>query len=428
MKKIISIIIILIATYSVFVIITFEPKFSSSSEQEDYKSKSAIFNNNEYPHNTQFNPIPNKKIPLPKYLESYKDKLFHSKVTRITQREFQPDKEHPYSKKGSAWNNDMSMLRLGYKLYDAKTFKELPLSHNQNRTKAYKTVGSPKHGTGDIRWSTINPNIMYVLNSEKKFISLLINKEKTEVSLKQVFIDLSVYKDVSFGKSEGNLDYKSQYIIFAATKNNDNKVYALLYKLGDKSIIWEKEIPHALWNAKNNERFYFDWISIDPLAEHIVTSVNHKMYLYNLKLEDEIKIEDYASHGDLGVDINGDPVYVQFVFHGEVGIYSYNLREPHKPRIRLLPKKYNGGHVSCRNHQLHGWCYLSTSKKGYIEVIALKLDNGTGTVRRFAKTHMSVKNHDETQVNVSPDGKKILFASDWNINAPIDTYHVSYPF
>ena len=422
MKKIISIIGILIVIYIIFFIITFEPNFSSSKSQKEVNTTKM----NKYPPETQFTPIKSEKIPLPSYLESYEDKVFHSKVTRITQREFDPDKEHPYSKKGSAWNSDMSILCLGYKLYNATTFKELPVSTQQNRTEAYKTVGSPRHGTGDMRWSTNDPNIMYVLNSNKKFVSLLLNKERTKTSINQEFIDLSRYEDVSFGKNEGNLDYKSQYIVFAVKKKDDDKVYALLYKLGEKHIRWEKEIPHALWSAKNDEPNYFDWISIDPLAEHIVTSANHHMHLYNLELKNEIKLDDYASHGDLGIDVNGDPVYVQFIFHGEVGIYSYNLRHPKKPRVRLLPKKYSGGHISCRNDKLHGWCYLSTSQEGYLEVIALKLDNGTGTVRRFAQTHMSFKGHDETQVNVSPDGTKILFASDWNINAPIDTYHVSY--
>lgn len=415
-----------------FFILTFEPNFSSSINEEKSEklaNKAAtIVINKEYPPETKFKPIPTKKIPLPKYLENYKDKIFHSKITRVTQRKLQSDSKHPYSKKGSAWNSNMKIIRLGYKLYDAKTFKELPVSKGQTKTEAYKTVGSPRHGTGDIRWSTINPNIMYTLSSNKKFVSILVNKNRNKTSLDQEFLDLSTYKDVSIGKSEGNLDYKSEYIVFSATKENDDKVYALLYKIGDKTIAWEKEIPHALWQAKNNKPNYFDWISVDALAEHIVTSVDHNMYVYDMNLNNEVKIEDYASHGDLGIDVNGNPVYVQFVFHGEVGIYSYNLRNPKQPRIRLLPKKYSGGHVSCRNHQLPGWCYLSTGQEGYTEVIALKLDHGTGTVRRFAQTHMSFKGHDETQVNVSPDGKRILFASDWNINATIDTYHVSYPF
>jgi len=428
MKKIILILSILLIGYTIFLLLTFEPNFSSSTNEEKSVLPSvSIEIKKEYPPETKFNSIPTKKIPLPKYLESYEDEIFHSKVTRITQRESQSDSKHPYSKKGSAWNNNMQILRLGYRLYDAKTFKELLVSKGKTRTEAYKTVGSPRHGTGDIRWSTIDSNIMYTLTSDKKFVSIRINKDKSNTSLDQEFIDLSSYKDVSLGNSEGNLDYKSQYIVFSAKKENDDKVYALLYKLGDKTLTWEKVIPHALWSSKNNKANYFDWISVDALAQHIVSSVDHNMYVYNMQLENEVKLENYASHGDLGIDVNGDPVYVQFVFHGKVGIYSYNLNHPKQPRVQLLPKKYSGGHVSCRNYQLPGWCYLSTSQEGYREVIALKLDQGTGTVRRFAQTHMSFEGHDETQVNVSPNGKKILFASDWNIDATIDTYHVSYP-
>lgn len=435
MKKIILILGVTIIIYILFFLIIFQPKFSSKENNDRNQTVTATLKINrqtkqinEYPPETKFLAIPTQKMPLPSYLKSYEDKVFHSKVTRITQREKPSDQEHPYSKKGSAWNSDMSMLHFGYKLYDAKTFQELPLSQKLESTPAYKTLYSPRHGTGDLRWSTIDPNVIYVLSKDKKFRSILINKERSKTSIKEEFIDLSAYEDVSIGRSEGNLDHKSQYIVFSAKKPHDDKVYALLYKLGEKSLTWEKIVPYGLWSASSKQANYFDWITIDPLAQHIVSSVNHKMYVYDRKLENEVKLEDYASHGDLGIDQNGDPVYVQFIFHGEVGIYSYNLRYPKKPRIRLLPKKYSGGHVSCRNNLLLGWCYLSTSQEGYREVIAVKLDNGSGTVRRFAQTHMSFKGHDETQVNVSPDGKQILFASDWNINAPIDTYHVSYPF
>ena len=382
-----------------------------------------IFSDDEYPPESKFTEIKtDTSVEHPDYLESYEDDNFHSKVTRISNRAEQKGNKHAYPKQGSAWNKDMSIIRMGYRLYDNETFKELSVTKG-NASNAYRNVGSPRHGTGDIRWSHTDSNMLYVLNSSKKFIAVTIdsNKEKTA---KKEYLNLSNYEDVSIGNNEGNLDYSDKYIVLSAKKPNDDKVYALLYKLGDKRITWEKEIPHALWSAYAAN--YFDWISVDPRAEHIVTSVDNKIYLYDMNLNFEQQLASEANHGDIGVDQNGNSVYVQFKFQGEQGIWSYNLNNLNK--TKLLASKYNGGHVSCRNYQRSGWCYLSTSEEGYREVFALKLDDGSGTVQRYAQTHSSTYNTGYVQVNVSPDGKKLLFASDWNVDDDIDTYQVSYPF
>ena len=405
--------------------ITYNVK-DSSKNQAKQVSRYVNVQYGDYPTEQLFTSIKtDSDITLPDYLETYKDKNFHSKVTRISDRTIESANDHPYPKQGSAWNSNMTILRMGYRLYNSTTFEELPITKGSDGT-AYANIGSPAHGTGDIRWSHSNPNIVYVLSSNKKFISVKINKERDNSSLEQEFVDLSSYEDVSFGHNEGNLDYADQYIVFSAKKPNDDSVYALLYKIGDENISWEKKIAHASWSAKSSTPNYFDWITVDPLGEYIVSSLDNKIYRYNMQLEGEQLLAEEASHGDIGIDQNGDAVYVQFRFHGEEGIWSYNLKNLNK--IKLLPSKYNGGHISCRNYQRSGWCYMNGSEEGYREVFAIKLDDGSGTVQRYAQTHMSFKNHDYAQVNVSPNGKKVLFASDWDIEAEIDTYHVSYPY
>lgn len=96
--------------------------------------------------------------------------------------------------------------------------------------------------------------------------------------------------------------------------------------------------------------------------------------------------------------------------------------------IDVRPDKYNGGHVSCRNYQRPGWCYLNTrylwDGSGMREVFALKLD-GSGTVERFAQTHNSTDYGCGVQVNVSPDGTQLLFNSDWGDDESVkETYHI----
>ncbi len=86
----------------------------------------------------------NDKKPKPQLGASLLDQEFGKTVTRMTDRVNQADtptvyngkriprgNDHPYPKT-QAWNSDMSMLRLRYKLYDANTLKELPITQGTN--------------------------------------------------------------------------------------------------------------------------------------------------------------------------------------------------------------------------------------------------------------------------------------------------------
>ncbi len=414
-----------------------DPSFAANPREKECEAYST---QDIYPVDTSFYDVATASVEIPSYLQSYQEPVFDTTVRKITDRVNQTGNFHPYPKQGSAWNSDMTIIRMGYRLYDADTMVELPITQSRNNSQAYAVLGSPASGASDIRWSKTNPNLMYVLNSSQKYVKVELNEEKTDTNI-TTMIDFSSrnYTKVTTGNNEGNLDYDDRYIVFAAKKDNNDTVYAMLYQLEQTDVNWTKIVPHGLWD--NDE--YFDWISITPLGDSILLSANSHIYLYDINLSNEIVLENEASHGDMGIDVNGDPVYVQFIFSGEQGIWSYNLKTAQK--FKLLPSKYNGGHITCRNYFHFGWCYVNTSQEGHKEIFALKLDNGSGTVRRFAQTHVSLQNRGCTQVNVSPDGSELLFASDWSNGSeedyqydadnymgctdedrhvPIDTYYV----
>jgi len=176
-----------------------------------------------------------------------------------------------------------------------------------------------------------------------------------------------------------------------------------------------------------------DWVSISPHGNYVLinwkdkpnnenTDARSSIYQYDINLNFIRTLADQGQHGDIGVDNNDQEVYVQFEFGKENGVWSYRLDDAN--RTRLLPNKYNGGHVSCRNYKRKGWCYLSTIAKGYREVFALKLD-GSGTVNRFAQTHTIGLT--SSQGGVNPDGTKVLFFTNWGVDGDIfDTYQAQY--
>ncbi|MCK5830157.1 MAG: hypothetical protein KAH20_07615 [Methylococcales bacterium] len=386
-------------------------------------SLSLVYSTNQvYPPQSQFTSIPTDNIiqQPPAYLASYVDPEFGTLVTRATDRANQNSNAHPYPKQGSAWNSDMTLLKMQYRLYDANSFQEIPLTLALNGDQAYSKLGSPTHGPADMRWSKKAPNVMYVLDSSKRFKKMELNAGRTDMNPPVILHDFSNdgYSKITTGNNEGNLDYNDEYIVFAAQKVGDERVYAVLYEISTDTVKWEKLIPYGLWNKHNSHPDNFDWITISPYGDYIVVSTTHRIYVYDKNFENEFLLASSAAHGDIGINQNGEQVYVQFVFSGEQGIWSYNLKT--KEKIKLLPSKYNGGHISCKNIKRPGWCYVNTSQESYKEVFALKLDKGTGTVERFAQTHGSINNRGCTQVNVSPDGTKVLFSSDWSLGSAED--------
>jgi hypothetical protein len=311
---------------------------------------------------------------------------------------------------------------MGYRLYDAVTFQELAITAGLDRDQAYAKLGSPQNGSGDLRWSATEADTIFVLDSSQRFKKIILNAERTDVS-QEILIDMSGlgYSAISTGNNEGNLDWLDSYVVFAAKNEGNDTVFGLLYHLGEASLTWQKEIHRGVWGGTNEH--YFDWISVDPTAHHLVVNAEGKTWLYDMNLSGEVELDEYAGHGDMGVDVNGDPVYVQMIYGG-TAIRSYNLRT--HASLDLLGSNHGGGHISCRNVQRPGWCYVNTSEEGYTEVFALKLDDHvSGVVERYAQTHVSETRHELTQVNVSPDGTKVLFGSDWgDTDNALDTYQV----
>ncbi len=374
-----------------------------------------------YPAQSQFTPIPtNNDGEQPAYLTSFIDLEFNTQVKRITDRANQNGNTHPYPKQGSAWNSDMTLLKMQYRLYDADIFNEISVTAGLDVGQAYSQLGSPQSGAGGMRWSKKNPNELFVLDSSQRFKKVVINAERTGVNTPIILHDFSNdgYSTINIGNNEGNLDYNDEYIVFAAQKIGDERVYAVFYEISTDTIKWEKLIPYGLWGKNTNDPDYFDWVTVSPDGDYILVSSVHHIYVYDNNFENEFMLADEASHGDIGINQVGEQVYVQFKFSGEQGIWSYNLKT--KEKIKLLPSKYNGGHVSCRNVQRLGWCYVNTSEEDYKEAFALKLDDGSGTVERFVQTHVSINNRGCTQVNVSPDGTRVLFSSDWSLGSADD--------
>jgi hypothetical protein len=96
-------------------------------------------------------------------------------------------------------------------------------------------------------------------------------------------------------------------------------------------------------------------------------------------------------------------------------------------------------HASTRNYKDGKWAITScgsSSKYFPREIIAVRIDAGQANVVRRLAHHNSVRGRNyeaEVHPNVSPDGKKIVFASNWrglkgaDDSAPVSTYVILLP-
>ena len=343
--------------------------------------------------------VSESKIRRPEYLQSYHDPHFNNKVTRITDSKIfnYKNPRHGYSK-SQPWNCDGSFIRIRNRLIDGNTYKIIRIIPYLDEAK----------------WSHTNPFIIYGFHGKKCFVRLSLVDDKVKI-LKE----FDEYDEVRIGPWEGNLSADDKYIVFSARAGQDLTV--IVYDIVRNKIVSRKHLP-SYWKK-------LDWISISPSGKYILfnwypnkTATSKVIDCYSRNLKFIRRLANQGCHGDIGINTKGMEVYVQFEFGKQRGVWSYLLADG--KRLRLLPDKYNGGHISCRNSMRPGWAYLSCNQKGFQYVFALRLD-GSGTVNRFAQHHSSAKPYiAEAQAVPSPDGTKVMFASNWRGQYEVNSYIV----
>jgi hypothetical protein len=394
-----------------------------------------------YPPNTQYTNIPtNNNVAKPEKGASVIDPEFGSTITRVT--DFEADScnfgyPHP---KTQSWNADMSLLRVIFRLYDANTLEESSITKGLNCDDAYKKLGAL---SSTLRWSHKDPNVYYVLGNLANNTPRFVFRKHTingNTITHEVIKDFSEYgfELMEIGSNEGSMDHNDRRVVFTAKKPNDDHVWGVLLDTGTNPVsVKVKQIPNSSWGTitvHGGTYSVYDWLLITPKGDRILElkTVNgtqligggpynyypdREVYMYDLNFENPVKISNHGGHGDIGIDSNGHQVFVQFEYGQRSGTWSYNLDTLDDALVgtKLLSSK--GGHISCQNYNRPGWCYLSTTIEGTREVYALKLD-GSGIVNRFAQTRYQYS----SLGGVSPDGKRVVFASDWNVNGEKDIY------
>ena len=374
----------------------------------------------EYPvTDTSVKDIP--AIRKPAYLESYVDPVFGTKVTRITGN---PDADipnvngkwakvarHHYSK-DAAWNCDQTLLYLAkHQGRPNKLFLD-----GENYAVRFARHGGPgKEG----RWHPQRPDIMvYVRDNTIGYWD--VRKDTTEV-----IVTFPGYSEFCIGPGEGNLSLDGRLIVIGAKKGKDRVAFA--YDIEQK-----QKYPDLVLNDVT-----IDWVSVSASGKYIVLNGEidggkDRTQVYDLAGNKTGELwEKYGrpSHYDLTIDENGDDIAVG-VSKSKPDDGRVIKRRLRDGKVTVLTSGGYAMHTSTRNVRRPGWAYVTYQGRGsawppyWDEVVAVKLD-GSMTAERIA--HLHTKRIDyltEAHAVPSPDGKRVLWASNWESanGRPIGTY------
>ncbi|MEO8933905.1 MAG: T9SS type A sorting domain-containing protein [Xanthomarina sp.] len=346
----------------------------------------------------------------PGYLE-VKTNVFGNEVIRISDAAVLgttgQNLRHHYAK-DQPWNSDGSLIKLaGY-----------PAAILDGQTNEFLYwAGIPSSAT----WSNISPNLMYGVSGNKMVrYNVTTNKNQT-------LHTFSDFTSIKYGNSEGNMSNDDKYIGLIG-RNGSNQTL-IVYNIKDNVIEGTKYIGSV----------DLDWFSISPLGNYAVTSygpdgsnVDQGLKVYDIDLTNYRHLNDYTTHADLGLDANGNEVYVAFgdptTRSNDYYLKMVRLSDGVVTPLYHFPTRTGvwGGHISLRNTNRPGWAYITEGcceTVGYKEIFAIKLD-GSDMIERFAVHHTDKSKGYGHQAHGVPnrDGSKVMFASNWE-----NAFRGSYP-
>jgi hypothetical protein len=356
-------------------------------------------------------------VPKPAYLGSFIDPVFGHKVIRVTGDPgttipvvggtWGTVERHHYSK-DMAWNADMTLL-----LIDKSNGSHPDLFLDG---KTYKVLFA-KNGPGSARWHPLTPSLrIYVTGSE-------IGTWDVHSGTKSVSSTFSGYSELQFGPYEGNPSADGGRVAVLA-KNPSAKQVAFAYDLKLK-----KKYPDIDLQGHS-----VDWVSISRLGKYVVFNGDgDTTQVYDLqgnKVGPTWSEYGRPSHYDLTVDDQGDEVAVG-VSKSKPDQGRMIKRRLSDGKVTILTPSGWVSHTSARNIARPGWAYgtyatpSSSWQPYYAEIVAAKLD-GSLTVQRLVHTHAAPNGYlTEAHGSPSPDGKKVIWASNWDDpNGAINAYVV----
>lgn len=259
------------------------------------------------------------------------------------------------------------------------------------------------------RFSNKQRTKVFGVSENRKFVMHDVLTDERE----DVF-DFGSAANISFGKGESNQDYNDRFVVV----NDGNEIYII--DIPNKSIHAQKELPSG----------NLDWVSVSPLGNYVVVSWvqdgsgnNQGLKRFDIDLTNETHLTDYTEHSAMGLNVQGQEVYIQYGNARTHTTKNY-LELVNLTTGEVKPDFYHnyygksgiwGGHLSMPQNE-RGVVCVSEKVFGNYPVLANEIflyKIGTNRVKLLGKC-----NHSGTdggcKASISRDGKKVIYRSDYH--------------
>jgi Big-like domain-containing protein/WD40 repeat protein len=237
---------------------------------------------------------------------------------------------------------------------------------------------------------------------------------------------VSGYTNNELGPSEGNLSRDGRYLVAKAVRSSDGHVVARVVDVdgGATGPVIDLTATGVFPNL--------DWVSVSAGGGYVVAydGSSHRTRVWSRATGAQVgDWTDYTfGHYDLGFDAAGNEVAFGAVGQSPYS-HHYIARRLETGAITDLTGAVTSYNWHAGTRGPGGWGYAATNDRtGYPldgEIYAVKLD-GSQLIQRWAHHRASGASYDRTAFpTASPDGKRIVFASDWQQSSgPLQAYIV----
>ena len=309
------------------------------------------------------------------------------------------------------WNSNETLIKLA-------GYPSAILDGNTNEFLFWASIPS------SATWANTNPDLMYG-TSKNKLVRYNVNKNTSET-----LHTFSGYTSIDYGRNKGNMSIDDKYIGLIGMNGSNQTL--IVYNIESNQVVGTKDVG----------TLGFNWFSVSPTGAYAVLyfeedgkSVNEGINVMEIDLTNLRHLNDYTTHSDLGINSDGDDIFIAF------GDPITRPKDYYMKMVRLSDGLVTpffhytksqgiwGGHISCRNTDRPGWAYVSdavTTTVAQKEIFAIKLD-GSDQIERFAIYHSDYIKGYGHQAHAVPNrnGTKVMFASNWN-NAFTGNYPPSF--
>jgi hypothetical protein len=283
-----------------------------------------------------------------------------------------------------------------------------------------------KPGGGETRWHpTLADVMLYVKPSpcEAGYWNVRTN----------VVTPIYRYKSYSaceFGPFEGNPSSNGAMLAVNATRVLDGHRVGFVLDL-----VTPKKYPDLDLAAAGVTSL--GWLSVSPLGDLLVVKgtidnapdATRVFTLRGVPVGTPWLEYGRPSHFDMSLDVSGNEVAVG-VSKSAPDNGRVIMRRLRDGVVTVLTPGGYASHTSTRNYTRPGWAYVTHTNDSYKyppfgnEVFAVRLD-GSMALERIAQLHdLDVDYLSEAHAVPSPDGRRVLFASDWmhTTGRPVQAY------